>query len=480
MKSFIIAILSLLCVVSTNAQNDKVVSEDSFKNHRLIRYSNNTSKFIDGYTDNWVIFRTEYEINEYTGEPSTTPVKLKDYFSYDLISFASRFYNVILVSAEINENGGYQLSLNNYIITISFPSGVKCRLNADAKINEMILKRISNGNAIISCLDAFFKTPDSEITFVGPYGNILEKLSDDFNNSTWLVGYNNDKSGVSYYDKLKHRIYSYNNKRESVFQVCSTTNEDVNQQDKKNLYVINTLPNDSITRFVHNEMTGEIYYSNNDYIKYSELKKGEIFDCVVHRPNGLFTITLKDNSPVVEFVYSQGDYSGYTYSPYNNDNPYTFKSILGQTKIVYPRKSDKFYNPKTKKTLSFVEEGKMYDMSTKKDVYFGQKLKEFQAHERQKTAIYQAYCKKYGKANVDEIVKKNNIKVGMPISVIKELCYWKPLGEVKGGQSYSIFCAGTSYDLANKKIVAEYPLFAANQWTVLVSGGVVKSLRVVR
>ena len=52
------------------------------------------------------------------------------------------------------------------------------------------------------------------------------------------------------------------------------------------------LPTDTVVGLKSNDNVEEVYFKNGDYIKYSKLKYGAVYDCLIHRPNGIWTVKL--------------------------------------------------------------------------------------------------------------------------------------------------------------------------------------------
>ena len=96
--------------------------------------------------------------------------------------------------------------------------------------------------------------------------------------------------------------------------------------------------------------------------------------------------------------------------------------------------------------------------------------------DKKQEALYQSYCKKYGKANVDEIMLRNNIKVGMPFSVIKAFCNYKLTDDNGSSKWYDVKYGGTYYDENSNSFKPREYNFAAliREWSIRVENGVVK------
>ena len=98
---------------------------------------------------------------------------------------------------------------------------------------------------------------------------------------------------------------------------------------------------------------------------------------------------------------------------------------------------------------------------------------------QQEEAIYSAYCKKYGKSNVDNILD-SKIHTGMPFSVVKAMCVTELTDEMGTGDWYRVYYAGSKYDYANNRLqpqdVRYAPKAFLSYWLVRVSKGVVQSV----
>jgi hypothetical protein len=133
----------------------------------------------------------------------------------------------------------------------------------------------------------------------------------------------------------------------------------------------------------------------------------------------VFTIKIENEHPVARFEYTKGDFAGYTYINENADSE--AHRILGRKQLINLEAWCEFYNTKTKKIVKY-DKGSLWDPETKKYVVLrGQKKKELEEQQAQKTQEekkLQPLYKKYGKQYVDAIFKQGKILVGTPEELI--------------------------------------------------------------
>ena len=232
---------------------------------------------------------------------------------------------------------------------------------------------------------------------------------------------------------------------------------------------------DKIKEIKKGENVSEIYYENGDYLKISKLKNGEVFEGKAHRPQGIWTIKLDENNKVKSsFVFTKGRYKDLIYE--FNNTVWTM-AILDMEKYLI-RYGAHLYSPSEKRQLTVLRgtgeiEEYLKEEQAKRDAIAQAKKNQ------QEEAIYSAYCKKYGKSNVDNILD-SKIHTGMPFSVVKAMCVTELTDEMGTGDWYRVYYAGSKYDYANNRLqpqdVRYAPKAFLSYWLVRVSKGVVQSV----
>ena len=241
------------------------------------------------------------------------------------------------------------------------------------------------------------------------------------------------------------------------------------------------LPIDTIENIRDNKAVVEINYKNGDYLKLSKLKNGAVFDCNIHRPNGTWRVWLDKNNQInSQFAYTKGKFKGLICNGYFANSEYALcLSCPDMVRWDMIRSYDgghtvEMYDPAKKRTVHVYENGMI-----KEDYNEMQEARRKAAEaekDKKQEALYQSYCKKYGKANVDEIMLRNNIKVGMPFSVIKAFCNYKLTDDRGSSKWYAVKYGGTYYDEDSNSFKPREYNFAAliREWSIRVENGVVK------
>lgn len=402
-----------------NHDNDQIIScdqtgtvgTDSFR--EVVIYKNGTSKLSDTW-GNWILFKTEYEINKYTGETTNNPIKADEYINGTK--------NIYIIAANICDKGNqYSISLSNDTVTLRTPVGLSVcasiipqipvssffekkqlkliskRLSSigasisyqyepfvnislpssnyiwslDSKaiisnqkrdysnpyvmhmkkdlrssvrsstgdepdviiindnhldeISRILLRLFKNPSLLVPSYDFMYARPSSIITTI----KLLSDYSKLFGNDIIVKGPNNNElfnfedisirllngktiSGGYYDDSTKRMYFPLDDK--SVLQACSNEAAvlDVSSIRENNVVWIKCLRSDVIERYTANDKIGELYFTNGNYIKFSKLNGGQVFDCHVNRPTGLCVIKLDDEKPQSVFKCTQGSYKGIT------------------------------------------------------------------------------------------------------------------------------------------------------------------------
>ena len=211
----------------------------------------------------------------------------------------------------------------------------------------------------------------------------------------------------------------------------------------EHLIAIYCIPSDEIVKVIENEKTSEVQYKNGDYVKISKLKSGLIYDCTIHRPNGIWTVKTNNNNLTSEYVYTN-ELNGFIYKlPLNGGSLVKYLSRMDMLSLNMMKDSEIFDTARNR-TVHLRDDGKIEEYV--RESYEKKIAAQDAAKAKKENAAYQILCNKYGKANVDELYNNYNIKVGMPFSMIKELCHCKIDIEGEGYKWYDVVCSGTHLD----------------------------------
>lgn len=483
--------------------------------YHVVRYKDGTTTVFDGM-NSWMRFKTEYVTNEYTGEKTNKFVNVEKYIDGPLNPNDTE-RQTTLISAKRKLPNDYDIEVSDGVLSLYYkPLGLTYSVYI-GNIPSTVWKKDVNSQF---SFDRFYRQyflgyntgkKPPVVTVKGPNGNILELLNAvNFKDAGGLIhkgGYYDNTTQKMYYikdfslftikgiDQYVMQVYSdvaspdeinkvlrpYVKQNQEFYKIWDSLKLspavimerllqcNCNINPKWGISLVYCLPSDSIKRVETNDKIVEIDYANGDYLKFSKLKEGTVYDCHVHRPNGVWTVKVNDEGKrESEFVYTSGKYKGFIYK---DDFDYTeYAQCMAFPEMKIDRK--RLYEPSRNRFVYIRDDGEIQE-------YFEERMeaeRRLRSLEyRQKTApIYQAYCQKYGKANVDEILTNNNIKVGMPLSVIKALCHCSITDQGKYGEWYYVWFCGYEYDFENNKIKpydAKNPL--ANEWYIRVSNGVV-------
>lgn len=416
----------------------------------LVNYSDGTSKMFD-QNNNWVHFETEYEMDLITDEKTNKPLKIDIYWKKGGVK------NVI--EAEIADENG-KMAIGNgvaeYITPYNF--SVSFGISWNEKASNCIGRTfIYNGSLETSVFEKFFDLKElsgNDIIVKGPNGGVLQNIQIP------------NERRLFYYDETTHKVYIVDILKRNIFvnQACSISNGNTEIYDisSDDVVFVPCLPSDTISRFVWTEKVCEIYYSNGDYLKYTkqsidpyDLYSGQIFDCIIHRPDGILTVKLEEalpnektwngiqyeKVPVSRYEYTSGIYKGLI----NVDRNYErlkIGSVLGENTIINPSTGHywKFINPKTNHVLTVTDkEGVLYDNTLKQYVTLDGKVKDFEKEAREKIEKErQQLYQKYGKKYVDALFDKGEILVETPEGLIKNHTQSTLINETQYTRTYRI------------------------------------------
>lgn len=540
---------------------------------------------IEDDNGNWMLFKTEYQRNEYTGEISTTPIKGETYCG------RGGKKDVPLISAYRILPNGYKLEVNGEEkeITMTYmPLGISYTTKKDRILSGIWYEWISNMNFPGSFNSIFFDK--GKMIIKGKRGNVLENCKnitfsgilggriegglydrnthcmyyglEDFDgnkspNGYMMKLYSNDdvdrimrgilgdmqtkkelsnnqniesqkrklqiqeeiaslkkemdaldkahqqkmseyrkKYPLNYPQKIGQEIKiltdTYNKNTRAISGKISTLRAELGSIDSKKIRVSESnnssnetlditlvpgIPSDKIKEIKKGENVSEIYYENGDYLKISKLKNGEVFEGKAHRPQGIWTITLDENNKVKSsFVFTKGRYKDLIYTGPFEKSAWPM-AIVDMEKYLI-RYGAHLYSPSEKRQLTVLQETGEIEEYLKEEQAKRDAIAQAKRNQ-QEEAIYSAYCKKYGKSNVDNILD-SKINIGMPFSVVKAMCVTELTDEMGTGDWYRVYYAGSKYDYANNKLqpqdVRYAPKAFLSYWLVRVSNGTVRSV----
>ena len=483
-------------------------SERKKEKYRIALYEDGTTK-IEDKEGNWARFKTQYGVNEYTGERDTTPIKAET-----IMESESTRRNIELIAAKRVIPDGYVWTYEDKKVSMKTPLGITFSKTVEgAKLTAWFDDWFYTSMFYRSYNKYFGDTgwgtvnrKRNEFIVTGPQGNVLTNME---NIAFSILGGTYTKGG--YYDPISHIMYYSFGRPKIIGNACPDgyiarvwpkqgVDIDQTMKDALLLYqnkdeqvpgvnLVFCIPSDQISRVEDKENVSEIYYANGDYLKISKLKQGKVFDCSVHRPMGLWTVKQDSQSGDLksEFTFSSGKYKGLVYKDKIEYADYAIcLSVPGMVTVNMLSESG------IRKNAGIYDEAEMFDPSINKLVFVSLKNGEINERERKAAmereqqaennkkinAIKQIYYNKYGKDNVDMILNQNDIKVGMPFSVVSELCNCNLQKQNAMGKWYKVTCGGHDYDFNNNKIIPKkvtVGLFTT-KCIILVSNGVVKSI----
>lgn len=454
-----------------------IISEEisDYGYYRLINYSDGTSMLIvDGVrvkpgAYGWVRFDTKYEKNNFTGDMTDKPLPMGGYFTKENVfidldrGYEERYkYPIKITSAEIKDSDGNFLILKNSVVSFFSSYGVICMVDATEELVDYVEDVFRNSRIYFSDENEKLSSRDFKLflmrknlpySIIGPSGNELEDMS--YRKIKTLSG---EEIQGKYYDETTHKMYYFDDiEKETpdgyylingayygdILQACTISGND-------NEVFVKVLPSDTIVRIVSSENVGEVYYSNGDYLKYSKLQNNRIYDCLIHRPDGILIVKLEDvvnykgateERPVSRYEYTNGKYKGLI-----NVSKYCKlrdKNVLGVTKIIDPNNSDynSFFDPKTNHELGYKKDqpNYLYDWTLQKYVTPGGEVKDFEKEAREKIEKErQPLYQKYGKNYVDALFDKGEILVGTPEGLVKNHTQSTLINETQYTRTYKI------------------------------------------
>lgn len=373
------------------------------REYSLVRYSDGTTTLFDE-NNNWMQFKTEYIKNEYTGEVTTNEIEGIEYV---------KGRKTKLIAAKKTLPNGYIVSMIDNELSMTNPMGITYTTEVNNITSELWTdKWIAPSYSFKSDHDWFFRDKPTKVK--GPNGNLLI----DMTNVTFKDLSDKDIQGGYYDDKTQAMYYIYDCvKNIPLSQVASyfCMKPVLMNGEVRLIYGLST---DEISEIVSNDKTIDIKYSNGDYLKISKLMNGSVYDCKIHRPNGIWEVHLDENNQrVSQFKYTQGYYKNLIYSGSFEFDEYA--QGLSCTDMVNRdmMKSEHIYEPATNSWLTVRSDGKIQEYYNRQ----WERVEKAQIAESKAKlqAERNAFAKKYGQAvmaSLDDL----KIPVNMPIYALKE------------------------------------------------------------
>ena len=557
----------------------------------VYRNNDGTTRLEDN-SGNWMLFKTEYEVNEYTGEKSSTPINGKEYYGNHI---DGRRYVSLLAAYRILPNG-YKLevdgkkgeiSMTYMPLNVSFTTrsnkiqsniwfewisedNFQGDFNTVFHDKDKMLIKGPDGQTLISCGNVIFSDLGGRRinggyydkrnhymyyglgdanNSVNPNGYVMKMYSENKDIDSILAPYFKKLQEIKEYDenfnarKIEHQkklpeinakiatlektLESLNKAHEKQMaeyrkkyplnyprKIGQEVNELTQEYEKKerelytaisalkiesqtipvdknnpirpimsssfealDITLVPCIPSDQIKGLKKGENVCEVQYQNGDYLKVSKLKNGETFDGKVHRPQGLWTIQLDENNKVnSEFVFTKGRYKDLIYK--GGFSNYAWSMAIVNMEQMVIKNGARLYSPAEKRWLTVLKETGDIEEYLKEEQAKRDAIEKAQ-RDKEEGEIYVAYCKKYGKKNVDNILN-SQIHIGMPFSVVQALCVAWKTDEMAYGDWYEVYYGGSKYDYQNKKLVPQdiryVPKVLLSKYLVRVSNGVVQSV----
>ena len=478
MKKTYTIIITFLCVLQASAQN--VIGEEKYNDYRLERYSDGTSKIFDK-NNNWIHFYTEYRKDEYTGE-STTPYELQTYLPKNK-GFSD--YGVIF-EAKIHDQFGYSLDLSNNSVLIKTPNSISYYIN-HFRIQKQNLRGVKNQlpsvkefsndywnevdfrdrhgvikskyipSLVTKCITTDIKSHisdfmetkrllDTEIGIKGVNGNDLPIKRITLKGGHWPI--------PGYYDTVTQRIYFLTQMKTGSPRPYDFSALVYNLNNKEE--IMYCLPTDTIVGLKSNDNVEEVYFKNGDYLKYSKLKYGAVYDCLIHRPNGIWTVKLDNGVPKSKFEFTTKEWKGLVYTDKIQDSDYGL-CLVKENMVADICGGDSLYNPKTNKYQLLLNDGTFFygsqgeyknHLSAKRKAEAKAEEKARKAEEQKKL---QPLYQKYGKQYVDALFKQGKILVGTPEGLVRNHTNSELISETQTTRTYKV--SGTFRDWASTIVV---------------------------
>ncbi len=410
-------------IVEESSKGESVLSEEKYslrytndwdgtykdREYKVVRYSGGTTKVFD-FENNWMQFKTEYVKNEFTGENTSNPTNGFKYVNSSI--------KPILIAAQKRIPNGYTLYVNGNKISMKTPMGITYETNRESVTSEIWRDNWNSPTLFRSELNYYFNNNENETVVKGPGGDVLLDMT-----STQFKDVAGNKIHGGYYDEKGMRMYYALGALEYT-PLCLVTLQFCLQPclidgEVRLLY---SLPSDIISNINSDENKIEISYQNGDYLKMSKLKSGIVYDCSMHRPNGIWKVKVDDAGNIIsDFEYTQGVYKGLIYKGNFLYDQYAqclaCHDMINRDMMKDRGYDPKLYEPSKDRWLTVRPDGKIQD-------YIDEERERREQVGRAETAKKiqnerSAFSRKYGQ-NVQNSLDNMKIPVGMPISALTE------------------------------------------------------------
>ena len=306
----------------------------------------------------------------------------------------------------------------------------------------------------ISLIMEYAELFGNEIIVKGPNENVLTKTD---NYTLKLLNGNTYPGG--YYDSYTKRMY-YPTIENYMFQGCSvsTGNTKFSSITEDDIVWIKSQRSNVLDHIIINDNIGELYFNNGDYLKYSKLQRGQVYDCRMNLPTGLCIIKLDNAKPVTSFKCTQQGWS--------------FTDITVEIKKKY------YYDDLL---IDFINLGGDEDLERAVDAYYSKKAREegesYAIIETVSTDSIEAAKKaerkksldnlnaKYGKKYVDALFNEGKILVGTPEGLVRNHTKSELISETQTTRKYKV--SGTFRDWASTVVVSKKTkkVISVKNWT---------------
>ena len=290
--------------------------------------------------------------------------------------------------------------------------------------------RPSSVMTTISLIMEYAELFGNEIIVKGPNENVLTK-TDNYT----LKLLNGKTYPGGYYDSYTKRMY-YPTIENYMFQGCSvsTGNTKFSSITEDDIVWIKSPRSNVLDHIIINDNIGELYFNNGDYLKYSKLQRGQVYDCRMNLPTGLCIIKLDNAKPVSIFKCTQGRYKDVTLEIekkyYYDDLLIDFINLKGKTddlETAYWRAIDAHYTQMAK------EEGESYAII---ETVSTDSIEAAKKAERKKAL--DNLNAKYGKKYVDALFNEGKILVGTPEGLVRDHTNSELISETQYTRTYKI------------------------------------------
>ena len=287
--------------------------------------------------------------------------------------------------------------------------------------------RPSSVMTTISLIMEYAELFGNEIIVKGPNENVLTK-TDNYT----LKLLNGKTYPGGYYDSYTKRMY-YPTIENYMFQGCSvsTGNTKFSSITEDDIVWIKSQRSNVLDHIIINDNIGELYFNNGDYLKYSKLQRGQVYDCRMNLPTGLCIIKLDNAKPVTSFKCTQQGRS-YTGITVEIEKKYYYDDLLIDfinlnVNEDLERAVDAYYNKMAK------EEGESYAII---ETVSTDSIEAAKKAERKKAL--DNLNAKYGKKYVDALFNEGKILVGTPEGLVRDHTNSELISETQYTRTYKI------------------------------------------